>query len=127
MLRVLRSLNIIPTDETESSRRVGPSILSRKSDAAWRDHGHHRRLSTRRHIVPATQRAGTCVHSSVLGFSAPRRLTNGFPALLHEGRFWEPSRQAPDNAVLRSSLPDGRLHLSDRKFPWSCLTQVLRQ
>src|ERR1700738_2466426 len=89
MLPALRSRNTIPMGERERQGRAGPSILSRKSDEAWRDHGHHHRSSTRRHIVPATQRAGTCVHSSVLAFSVPRRLTNGFPALLHEGRFWE--------------------------------------
>src|SRR6266568_3951844 len=111
MPRALRSLSTIPTDETERLRKVGPSILSRKSDEAWRDHGHHHRSSTRRHIVPATQRAGISVHSSVLVLSGPGQLTDGFPARLHEGHFWEPLRQAPDNAVLQSSLPGGTPHL----------------
>src|SRR6266566_6879054 len=38
MPRALRSLSTILRDEKERLRRDDPSILSRKSDAAWRDH-----------------------------------------------------------------------------------------
>src|SRR6266581_6452615 len=127
MPRALRSLSTILTDEMERLRKADLSILSRKSDEAWRDHEHHHRSSTRRHIARGAQRAGICAHSSVLAFSAPGQSTDGFPGLPHEGHFWEPSLQAPDSVVLQSSLPDGRLHPSDRKFPWSCLTQALPQ
>src|SRR6266571_1994669 len=105
MLRVLRSLSTIPTDETERSRRVGPSILSRKSDEAWRDHGHHHRSSTQRHIVPVAQRANICVHSSVLALSAPVRSTGGFPEPLHGDHFWEQSPPARESVGLQSSQP----------------------
>src|ERR1700694_962928 len=111
MLPALRSRNTIPMGERERQGRAGPSILSRRSDEAWKDHGHHHRSSTRRHIVPATQRAGISVHSSVLVLSGPGQLTDGFPARLHESHFWEPLRQGPDTAVLQSSLPGGTPHL----------------
>src|SRR5437773_6647996 len=101
MLRALRSPNTILTDEMEKIRRGDQSILSRKSDEAWRDHGHHQRPDTRPHIAPGTQKADICVHSSVPARRVPARSTNGFPALLHEGHFWEPSLRAPDSAVLR--------------------------
>src|SRR5579863_8804990 len=111
MLPALRSRNTIPTGERERQGRAGPSILSRRSDEAWKDHGHHHRSSTRRHSVPATQRAGISVHSSVLVLSGLGQLSDGFPARLHERHFWEPSQRGPDTAVLQSSLHGGTPHL----------------
>src|SRR5258708_16571516 len=110
MPRALRSLNTILTDEKERIRRVDQSILSRKSDEAWRDHGHHHRSSTRPHIAPTTQRAGICVHSNAPALPAPMRLAASFPEPLPEDHFWELSLPARDSAALQSSLLDGTPH-----------------
>src|SRR6266478_5037234 len=80
MPRALRSLSISLMDEKERIRRGGLSILSRKSDEAWRDHGRHHRSGTPLHIGPTTQKAGMCVHSNVPARPPPRRSTRGFPA-----------------------------------------------
>src|SRR5215510_2299196 len=63
MPHVLQSLSTILMDVKERIRRGDLSVLSRKSDEAWRDHGHHHRSSTPRRIALTTQRASICVHS----------------------------------------------------------------
>src|SRR5260221_9376158 len=120
MPRALRSLSTIPTDERERLRKVGPSILSRKSDEAGRDHGHHHRSSTRRHIVPATQRASICAHSNAPALPAPVQRAGGFPEPLHGDHFWVLSLPAQESVALQSSLPPAPPHPSYAKCPSPC-------
>src|SRR6266849_11207095 len=117
MPHALQSLSTILMDVKERISRGDRSVLSRKSDEAWRDHGHHHRSSIPRHIALTTQRAGICVHSNVPAHPPLRRSTRDFPEPPLWDHFWERSPPAPESVVPRSSPPLVLPHPADRQCP----------
>src|SRR6266567_7355291 len=106
-----RSLSRVRGDTKDMPERGDRLILSRKSGVAWRDHEHHHKSGTRRHIGPTGHRANICVHSSALVLLLPMPPEAGFPAPLPEGHFWEPSPPALGTAVLQPFRPGAPPHL----------------
>src|SRR5436305_7608821 len=100
-----RSLSRVRGDTKDMPERGDRLILSRKSDAAWRDHEHRHRSGTRRHTGPTGHRANICVRSSGPANRLPRPPGAGFPAPLPEDHFWEPSPPAPGIAALPPFRP----------------------
>src|SRR5215475_5522320 len=117
MPHALQSLSTSLMDGKARIRRGDLSVLSRQSDAAWKDHGHRPRSSTPRRSALTTQRAGICVHSNVPAYPPLRRSTRDCPAPPLWDHFWERSPLAPASVVPQSSQLLVLPHPADRQCP----------